>query len=195
MSEIADADIYAKETPAGDAIEHLGDSAISNSLVLYLTSKPGDFVNAPDKYGPLHALVFKHIEGNAKQKVEFRVRNDINDEYGGIIELQRLDISPHETNQRIKVINLSYRSLISRKIVNVEFLTRSAPQDPPQVFQDVELIGENMLNFTLLNLDKMKGKLLIFDTELNIWVWGQYKLLNFTAADSKFTEILALING
>lgn len=194
MAILEDIDIYGREDNNGSVIVHYGDDALKNAITFWMTSRKGDFVNEPEEGGPIDALAFKKIGEQNIEQITFSLENDIEEKFGGVLELEDIEITTHPTDYTILVIDIYYKSLITGNNETIQILTRTTPQDPPYELKEVTYTEENLYNWALLQINNLRGEKLIYNVELESWTWANFKLSNLTTADGYFSQLLTLIN-
>ena len=196
MAEFVDLDVFGRENPDGTGLLHSGDDALSNALTAWLTTRRGDFVNRPDLGGPLDRLLFKNLGFADLDLLTFELKNQIRDNFEGVLQLLELSVIPDFEN-RLWRIEIAYRSSLTGNTNTLEVLTDASETLPQPSISliDVDFEGENLLNFVLLKIPEQPEERLSFDPDTELWNWGIYKLTKFSTNSENFDQIFALING
>jgi len=192
-STIIDLDLQGRENNNGTAREFYDDDALDNALTLWLTSKKGDYVLDPSQGGVLDALQFKNLAEGGLELLKFSIENSINNNFDTLISLKGIELVL-QRDIRVIEIYISYQSLLTRQY-NKSVIYLDDPRDAvPFTFQDIDLVEENLYNFAIIKEPSMEGAKLLYNMDEGSWIWGKFKLIDFTNADPYFTQILALIN-
>jgi phage baseplate assembly protein W len=200
MASLADIDVYGRTTTDGSPKIQKGDNAISNALVLYLTSRRGDFVNQPDFGGPLEFMLFKNLNKDTDE-IETKITNEINRVFGNLVTLQDVSVQPDYLGRQW-VVDVIYKSNATGDLSKVQYFVNSSQGQfsPPNVFQsnryvDIHYSGENLYNFVLLKKEEVPGERLVKNADDNLYYWGFYKFPNLLLTDPYFAQIEFAING
>ncbi|MCP4650352.1 MAG: hypothetical protein GY853_09785 [PVC group bacterium] len=189
-----DFDIYGREHDDGSPFYLHDDDALNNSIVLWLTSKKGDFILDPEEGGILDHYLFKNMTLSVIEKLQFMLMNAIYRKFSNIITLNNVSIVPDRSSRTIK-IDIYYTSLLSNKPKLATLYIDEFPEINYYKYQDVEYVEDNLYNFVVLKSPSLPGRKLTYNIEQESWTWGKYKLINLTTSDSRFGDILAYING
>lgn len=191
---LVDLDIYGRRSPNGGVTIHEQNNAISNAMVFFLTSKKGDFIWNPELGGLLHRLEFK-LNTTDMREVEQEIISSLEQLFGPVAIIDEVLVIPNHENRRFE-IQVVWSSRLNSEQNGVRFevsATRGNPtnQKSKGVY-DVDYVGENALNFVLLNLSLQKG-ISLEKTGDDKWVWGLYKFTSLQPSDPYFYQITAII--
>lgn len=189
-----DFDIYGREKDEGQPYYFHDDEALGNALTLWLTSKKGDFIRDPEEGGVLDHYLFKNMTNNSIEKIQFMLTNAIYRKFSNTLELNQLLVEPDKLSRTIQ-ISIYYTSLISNKQNIVTIYIDEFPDIVYYKYQTVEYTEDSLYNFVVLKKPSMSGRKLTYNIEEESWAWGKYKFINLTTSDSRFSDILAYING
>lgn len=188
-----DIDLYGREARAGIALEYFNADAVKNALELFLTSKRGDFIRNPSAGGIIDFNAFKVMNNANIQKLEFTLKNAINNYFQPAIEIQSIEPIPDYDNHILQ-INITYLDLTTLIINQVSLYTDTSYQYQKFEFVTVEYTEDNLLKFCMLEKPAMMDKKLLYNTDDGIWYYGKFKFVNFSQSDIRFSEILAVCN-
>lgn len=197
---IVDLDVYGRTNPDGNPKVHSGDTAISNALVLYLTSRKGDFINNPNFGGPMEFMLFKGLNQDTNL-IEQKMREEIEAIFSGLLQIELISVEP-DFQGRQWVVDIYYRSLSTNDINAVRYYANTtasnyAPQErfKPNIFIDVPYTDENLLNFIMLKKSEIPNEKILKNETDGFFYWGYYRLINFNENDPLFEQIITLVNG
>ena len=194
MSQFVDLNVFGNENPNGEPVTHFDDEAISNALSMWLSTKRGEVVNQPNEGGALDSLIFKNLNSNPLP-IQTRLRRDIERAFGGVLRVNSIQVQPDFDTKTWKIALVITSFLTgNKKEIEINIATVTSFQPRPK-FVDLPLIGENLLNYITVEQISQPNEKLLFNEVEQSFVWGKFKLVNFTQSDTKFTEILALLNG
>ncbi len=189
-----DFDLYGREHDDGQPYYFHDDEALGIALTLWLTSKKGDFIRDPEEGGILDRNLFKNMTAGSIEKLQFTITNAIYRKFSNLLELNRVNIEPDRTSRSIK-IDIYYTSLVSNKQKLATLYIDEFPTINYYKYQDVEYVEDSLYNFVVLKKPSLPGRKLTYNIEQESWTWGKYKLINLETSDSRFSDILAYING
>lgn len=200
MASLADIDVYGRTTTDGTPKIQQGDNAISNALILYLTSRKGDFVNQPTFGGPLEFMLFKNLIRNTED-IETKIANEINTIFGNLITLQEVSVEPDFLGRQW-LVDIVYKGNATGDLSKVQYYANSAQSqfNAPKVFTsnryvDIHYSGENLYNFVLLKKEEIPGERLVKNSEDNLYYCGFYRFSNLLITDPYFSRIEYVLNG
>lgn len=197
MSLLVDLDVYGRKKTFSNDTQHAGDLALANGLILFLTSRRGDFFDDPSSGGVLQELEFKPLSRDLQPLID-RVVEDVEVLFGEYLRIQLFEIEPQVTTYRWE-ITIVFESLITQETTKVEFdIGSKLNQSTPYLSRPLKSVlytGDNLYNFVLLHLPEMKGHPLNFDIQQNKWVWSFLSFDNFTNADPRYNDIITTINN
>jgi len=193
MTILMDIDLYGRENTDGTAMEHLGDEAIKMALIVWLTSKKGEFVLNPEEGGILDVSLFKNLSTNKIPELTFKIKNAINNRFYPSIILEFISIEPNY-EYRLWVINIAFRTSEAGSLQEVQIYTKDLSKRLNVVYENIEYIEENLRNFCLVQKTNMSGYKLVFNPENGNWEWGKYIFVNFSVSDPYYSEILQICN-
>jgi hypothetical protein len=192
-SIVHDIDIYGLENPDGSPKEHFEQEAVKNALIAWLTSKKGEYLQNPEAGGILDTSVFKMLSNNQLDLLGFKIKNAIINNFVPAITLREINLIP-DYERRMLEIKIFYSSPLSNKKEAVVLYLNAPKPELIWSYEEIEYIEENLRNFCLLKQPENKDKKLLYKADDGIWTYGKYKLINLTAEDSYFTEILEICN-
>lgn len=158
-----------------------------------MTSKRGDFVRNPGAGGIFDALLFKSIQQQNYTALEFRIKNDLTNNFTPEIRLNQITVAP-DYNNRLVAIDISYYDVDNQVNDNVSIYTNLDYATKKYDYENVEFIEENLRNFCLIKKSDMPSERLIFNEESQ-WVYGKYIFTNLQVTDPFFEDILLICNG
>lgn len=192
---LMDIDIFGRENPDGTAKEYYEDEAIKMALITWLTSKKGDFLMEPTEGGIIHdTLLFKNMTASKVSQVSFAIKNAINNGFVPDIDIRKILIEPDYEN-RMWIIEIYFTNPESGNHSEVQIFTKDLSQKLTYTYEDVPFTEDNLYNFVRIKQVNIPDERLVFNPESGYWEWGKYRLINLTPSDSKFSDILSLING
>lgn len=194
MPIYADIDLYGRDDENGKAIEFFDEDAIKNALQSWLSLEKGGILKDPSSGGALDSFVFKNMSRENLNDLAFNLKNQFINNFSPALQFDQIQLDPDYENRilRISVIytnpNTGYQSVAS-VLVNTSYATNNFE------YKDIDLVGEELLQFCMLNkYDQLDKKLLLSELD-NIWYWGKYKFINFNISDEYFDDILLICNG
>lgn len=193
MELLHDIDVYGRENPDGSSVEHFENACTKNALICWLTSKRGDFLLNPTEGGVLDSAEFKNLSDQNIDRLIFRIKNAIINNFVPSITLRGLDVVPNY-EERYLEINILYSDPVTKKQESVTIYTNTPSEIKKWTYEDVPYEGENLRNFILLKKPENMNTKLLFNVEENCWIWGKFKFINFNISSENFDEILTLCN-
>jgi len=194
MARYHDISLYGEENPDGSAKELFDDDCIGNALVLWLTSRRGDFILSPTTGGILEDMVFKNMSNLNIELLVFKLQTEILLTYSDILSLSGIQVIPNYT-ERFLEIKISYQIISTKKDKTATIYIDTAIKPEKFVYEDVLYTGQNLESFVLVTKSTMKGKVLQWNFDENSFVWGRFRLINLTDSDPYFSRILQTCNG
>jgi hypothetical protein len=188
-----DLDLYGNDNSKGEANVHYDEDAIKSAFTTWLTSKRGDFLKLPDEGGVFDFSLFKKMNPDMVQIINHEIKTAIINNFFPSVTLLGLSITP-DYEHRMWIIEIKYENPLTLTTQTVQIYTKDLTTKTTQTFETIEYQELNLKNWVVLMKPGMKGKLLIFNTEKDSWVWGKYLLTNFSYSDPYFSEILILCN-
>lgn len=188
-----DFDLEAKTYNNGNAVVYENDDAIKNSVLLWLTSSRGDFLKNPDAGGMLDFFLFKNITTERLRLLGFSLYNEMYFTFLGLIKILDINIVPNYTQRYIQ-IEITYQIIESEQVIKEELIIDKPVNNKTKTYIEIDYIEENLYNFVKIQKNSHQDKKLKFDTTLNSWIWGEFKLVNLTESDPYFAQILELCN-
>ena len=189
-----DCDIYGRELSDGSGVEHKDSEAIKNALILYLTSRKGDFLKRPELGGPLDRVIFKSLNGNIIPLVKFTIKNAILKYFSPSIKLRSIEFSPDYSN-KIAEIKILYSDNLTEGITQAQIYTRDILGLAQQENQTVSYTGENLRMFCLMQKPSMGTELLLYNEDNDEWRWGRFLFSAFSTEDEQYENILSICNS
>jgi hypothetical protein len=188
-----DIDIFGREKREGIALDCLNADAIKNALILFLTTKKGDYIRNPGAGGIVDFAFFKTPTEANIQKIGFILKNAINNYFVPAIELQEINVIPDYDN-KILEISIVYKDLTTLVINNVSLYTNTSYAYQKFEYEEVSYTGANLLRFIILQKTGDPSKKLIYNSDDGVWYYGKFKLINLTQSDPYFDQILQAAN-
>jgi len=188
-----DFDIDGLTKNDGSPMYYENDEAIKNAFSYWLSSKKGDFLKNPNAGGVLDKFLFKNMSADKLEIIGFDLQTEISFGWSGIIALNNITIIPDYTNRTVD-IEVSYRIVGTNKTDTVVLYLDKGVDQLNVGYQEITYIEENLYNFVSIQKNSYKNEKLLYNTDMSSWVWGKFKLVNLTEADSYFDDILAIIN-
>lgn len=197
MALLIDIDVYGRKKITSDSTQHLGDLALANALIFFLTSRRGDFYDDPSAGGALQELEFKPLSRDLDPFIK-KVQESVEFFFDNYLTIELFEIEP-SVFTRSWEITIVFKSLATQETTKVEFdIGSKIPQSTgflTKPLKSVLYTGDNLYNFVLLHLPEMKGHHLNFDIQVNKWVWNFLSFDNFTNADPRYNDIITTINN
>lgn len=197
MPSLIDIDVYGRQKTFDGEAQHSGDQALANGLILYLTSRRGDFYDDPSAGGALQELEFKPLSNDVTKLVQNTI-DDVEILFAGFLRIQLFDIEPNFTTYSWEV-TIIFQSIITQETTQVEFDIGSKIKQPAgylrKPYKSVEYVGDNLFNFVELHLPEMRGEPMSFDVERGAWVWGFLSFDNLITTDPRFNDITTVIGN
>jgi hypothetical protein len=189
-----DIDIFGEENVGGTIKEYYDRDALKNALTLWLMSKKGDFIDAPDEGGILERFNFKNLTNETLEKMRFKIASKFNTRFSEVARLLNVSVKTNKT-LRYTELYLTYRDLLN----NTEETITIYPTDFAKVsktsYDTIEFTGENLFNFVKIKKPDMQTLKIVFNISENCWIWGnRLKFVNFDFSDLYFEQILSYIN-
>lgn len=100
------------------SIERYGVSSHVNRVLMWLASKPNDYVREPGKGGPLWTMLSKRMIDTNMKLWENSLSNRFEEEFSGELELVYLKLTADKTGRGIN-INMVVRDAITREAYTV----------------------------------------------------------------------------
>jgi len=189
-----DLNLYGDQELSGNAIELFDDDCIGNSLVMWLTSKKGDFIMSPTFGGVLSDVDFKLMSNLNMDLLIFRIQTDLALNFSDLLTPTGIQVIPNYTERYIEIkISYSVNSTQKNKTVSIYIDTIIKPEK--FVYETVLYTGQNLESFVLVTKSTMTGKILQWNFTENCFVWGRFKLINLVDSDPFFSSILAIANS
>jgi len=202
MAEFEDLDVYGNELASGEPVYYTGDSAVSNSIIAFVTSKKGDYINNPGVGGVLNYLLFKPMKKNMR-KFKSEMLDGLTASFSKIVTFQGLTLEAFP-EKRYWLVKIAYTSLLTGKTNLITLYTKGVFESNSEIgsggveasleFINVDYEDENLTTFVDDHLVELKDYKLIYDINEESWVWYKYKLVNLTTESSNFSAILQAIN-
>ena len=192
METIVDIDVYGRLGVQNTLTEHQNDKAISNAMVLYLTSNSGDFLLAPEKGGILKRILFKITNEQLLNEKTKEIVEALELEFGAVAKNIECELT-HDGYTKLTEVNVFWESSLSGEENQVQFFSKNSLEAEVRRIY-IPFIGDNLLAFCILKKDEQTGIRISKDSIENIYVWGQYAFSNFTELDSNYNDIILICN-
>lgn len=195
-AQIHDLDLFGRNNLNGTAKELLDDDAINNTIMMWFTTKRGDFLRKPTEGGTLDFTLFKNITPSLIESISFQIQNAVIINFSQYVDLNYVTVIPDYENNIVE-ISILYRSKITQQTNSTNIYLDNRITSEKFVYEDVAHTGENLENFVLINLTRLSGKRLVYNMDEMRWVWGRFRFPDNWGpnTDPYFTRILSLING
>ena len=188
-----DVSIYGDQELSGDAKEFFDNDCIGNSLVMWLTSKRGDFIMSPTTGGILGDLDFKLMSNLNIELLIFKIQTELALNFSSLLTPTSIQVLPNYTERYIEIkISYSVNSTQQNKTVSIYIDTIIKPEK--FVYEDISYTSQNLESFVLVTKSTMQGKILQWNFEESAYTWGRYKFINLNDSDPSFSFILAYCN-
>ena len=188
-----DLNIYGQELPSGEATEVYDDDCIGNSLVMWLTSKRGDFLMQPNVGGLLSDVDFKLMSNLNIDLLIFKIQTELALNFSNLLTPTNIQVLPNYTERYIEIkISYSVNSTQQNKTVSIYIDTVIKPDK--FVYEDISYTGQNLESFVLVTKSTMAGKILQWNFEENCFCYGRYKFLLFSDSDPFYSNIISICN-
>lgn len=190
----SDIDMYGRESRPGMALEFFDIDATSNALLMWLTSKKGDFIRNPGAGGILEKYLFKNINNEKLFKIKIELMSSFRNYFSGSLVIDDIMFKANNEDRilEIKLVYHDIRTGISNNVVayvNSDFASKRFE------YEEIAYVEENLYRFVQLTIPSYSIEKIVFDTTMLVWRWGKYKFNNFSTSDTYFSQILGLING
>lgn len=189
-----DLDVFGNENPDGSPKHYYDEDAIKNAFTSWIGSKKGDYIRRPEIGGIIDRLLFKTMDDRTAALMSFAIQNAILNEFVPELELKELSVNPDYQN-RLWEIYIKYGNPLSNNTESIAIYTKDLSNRESIDYVSVTYTGNNLYNFCETKLPSMSGILVVYDDNREKWVWGQYELTNFSSTDSRYSDILTLVNG
>ena len=169
--------------------------AIANSIGLFLTSKPGEFINRPTLGSPLYSLIFKPLKEENGFAMQEKTKTILQNQYTGLITVLNVIITP-DLVKRCWEVSVEFSSLRTNEKQNAVFRLKSFEKKSPRIdYTVIPFTGDNLVNFIITMKPELQGESLIFLKDIRKYVWGQFKFQYLTKNSPEFPTIENLIFG
>lgn len=189
-----DIDVYGREKTDGTPYELNNEEAVKNAVILWITSKAGDFLRNPEAGGLLDRVLFKNMHGRSIGLFLFALKNALINEFSPSIKILDTQVERIYEYRTLK-IHITYLIVASNIIQKVEVFTKDIKSIDEQKEQTVTYTGANLRMFCLIRVPNMNNELLIYNEEEDKWRWGIYYFQNFSTEDPYYDEIISICNG
>jgi len=188
-----DLDIYGFELETGAAKEYFDDDCIGNSIIMWLTSKRGDIIMAPNDGGVLDAVLFKNMSDLNQELLAFKIQTEVLLNFSNLINLTGVKLVPNYTERYLE-INISYQIISTKKDKVATLYVDTAIKPEKFIYEDVLYTGQNLELFVLVTKSTMAGKILSWNFTESFYCWGRYRLINLVNSDPFFSRIIQISN-
>lgn len=193
MATLHDIDIWGRNDEQGNPVEYFDQAAIKNALTCWLTSKKGEYLNNPIEGGVLDYALFKTMNDENLENLHFKIKNALINRFTPTLEIVKIELVPNY-EERYLEININYINPINLQQESVSIYVNTFNPETRFEYQDIEYTGINLRNFIIIKKTDNAQHKLLFDPQLNCWVYGYFKLINLTTEDPYFEEILRICN-
>lgn len=193
MAQYIDIDVYGL-TQQNTIVYYTDAEAVKHALLLWLTYSKKDLLMNPTGAGIIDIQLFKNLSHDTIEIFKLYLFNAIEKYFIPAIEIVQLNVEPDYTNYQI-VVDLIYRVPEYNVEDTLTFAINTNYTRPQFNYVYVDYIEDNLYNFVIITKEKYIDHKLLFDYTLNKWRWGKYVFTNFSVEDSRFTDILIIINN
>ncbi len=193
MPTLHDIDIWGRNDENGNALEYFDQAAIKNALTFWLVSKKGEYINNPVEGGVLDFTLFKNMNEENLETIHFKIKNALINRFTPTLEITKIELAPNYEKRYLK-INIDYINPIDLQQESISLYANVFDKETRLEYQEIEYTGNNLLNFVIIKKADNVEKKLVFDVQLNCWVYGDFKFVNFNTEDPYFEEILRICN-
>lgn len=190
---LIDLDVYGRSANNGGALVHTDDFAVSNAIVFFLTAKRGSYLYNPNFGGVLERLNFKLINEATLREYSSLITTSIENNFSALVSEVAVIINYDFTkNNKIIEIEIYYTSIRTEQ-KNLAFVYIKPKADMlEQPFVDVNLEGENLQTFVVLNVQNVNAPL-TYNQQIEVYTWGKYKLNKLQPGSEYFEYIKNLL--
>ena len=175
-----DLNIYGQELPSGEATEVYDDDCIGNSLVMWLTSKRGDFLMQPNVGGLLSDVDFKLMSNLNIDLLIFKIQTELALNFSNLLTPTNIQVLPNYTERYIEIkISYSVNSTQQNKTVSIYIDTVIKPDK--FVYEDISYTGQNLEIFVLVTKSTMAGKIKLHSSGLSTTLTNRFFCLAASA--------------
>jgi hypothetical protein len=167
------------------------EEAIKQSLRIFLSSSPSDFIYGEENGGVIRSLLFRQLTESNTIYAKYRIKNAIINGFFPTIIPTNIDIKK-DTIKKSWVITIAYNS----PITNIEqkldvFVKDLSDRNNQYKLIDIPYTGENLVNFSRLQRFKYPDDKLIFKE--GKYIFNKFVLINFNKFSSNFNQILEIL--
>jgi len=199
-SRYFDIDIYGQENPDGSAIVVFDKYAIQNSILKFLASEAGEYLYVPQMGGILETFLFTSLTPAYAQEIETTLFSILRENFSDAISNIQVIANPlFETETWEITISFSDKLNDNQKseiIISLE--DTNVAQNKFSTYIDITDTGDNLIesiNYILANVTGMDEKMISYNFTEGLFIWGNYRLTNFSVSSPNFADVIALING
>ncbi len=193
MAQYIDIDVYGL-TQQNTIVYYTDAEAVKHALLLWLTYSKKDLLMNPTGAGIIDIQLFKNLSHDTIEIFKLYLFNAIEKYFIPAIEIVQLNVEPDYTNYQI-VVDLIYRVPEYNVEDTLTFAINTNYTRPQFSYIYIDYTEDNLYNFVIITKEKYTDHKLLFDYTLNKWRWGKYVFTNFSVEDSRFTDVLIIINN
>ena len=193
MSQYIDIDIYGL-SQQDTIIYHQDADAIKHALLLWLTYSRRDLLMNPSGAGFIDIQIFKNLSHENIETFKLYLLNTIEKYFNPSINIIQLEVEPDYVEYRL-LVDIVYRVPEYNIEDTLTFAINTNYTTPQFNYIYIDYTDDNLYNFVITTKENYSEHKLIFDYTLNKWRWGKYVFNNFSFTDSRFTDILIIINN
>jgi len=193
MAQYIDIDVYGL-TQQNTIVYYTDAEAVKHALLLWLTYSKKDLLMNPTGAGIIDIQLFKNLSHDTIEIFKLYLFNAIEKYFIPAIEIVQLNVEPDYTNYQI-VVDLIYRVPEYNVEDTLTFAINTNYTRPQFNYIYIDYTEDNLYNFVIITKEKYTDHKLLFDYTLNKWRWGKYVFTNFSVEDSRFTDVLIIINN
>jgi len=163
-------------------------------LFQWFSAKKGEYLRNPGAGGILDNLTFKTINADTMLAAKFEILTGLTNNFSPSLNIDDIQFSLDAKNRVLEVV-IYYTIPMEGIRDNLSIFTNTDFSVKKFNFQDIDFVGENLLEFFKQQKPSIPDSRLLYDHTGDFWKWGQFKLINLTPMDSVFSEILMIANG
>lgn len=185
-------DIYDRRDANGLPLKIEDGNAIANAMQTFLIAKSGDYVNRPDAGGVLDIYEFKGLNRNFTADAK-EIKNILNNKFIGRATVSNIIIIP-DFNTRILTIEvtITITKTQEEKTFNVYRKADIKYVNEPN-YIEIPYEGDNLILFIQGELIEQPKSPLIYNTNLESWVWNNYNFINLSNNSDELQYLIEMI--
>lgn len=167
------------------------EEAVKQSLRIFLTSSPSDFIFREDNGGIIKSLLFKQLNDSNVINAKYRIKNAIINGFFPAIVPTNINVEK-DTRRNAWVITIAYNSPISGTEQDLQILVKDfSDRDREYKMVEIPYTGQNLTNFARLQKFKFPNDRLLLKE--GKYIFNKYILINFNKFSSNFQEVSEIL--